>query len=184
VGGWNVETDGYTYGIHGTPTVHALAGHIAELEGGARTLLVPSGLAVLTHVDMAMLSAGSHVLMPEIVYMPNRLLVIKLLHRFGVEASFYPANAGAAVVEHLRPNTHLIWVESPGSITMEVQDVPAIAAAARAHGVVVAMDSTWAAGVPFKAFENGVDISVQVDTLEPVSGSSALGRAVVATLRV
>jgi cystathionine beta-lyase len=164
VGGWDVEADGYTYGIHGTPTVHALAGRIAELEGGARTLLVPSGLAALTLVDMAMLSAGSHVLIPDNVYVPNRLLAIKLLHRFGVEATFYPADAGAKVAEHFRPNTHLIWVESPGSITMEVQDVPAIVAAAHAHGVIVAMDNTWAAGVLFKAFEHGVDVSVQALT--------------------
>jgi cystathionine beta-lyase len=173
VGGWDVEADGYTYGIHGTPTVHALAGRIAELEGGARTLLVPSGLAALTLVDMAMLSAGSHVLLPDNVYVPNRLLAIKLLHRFGVEASFYPADAGAKVAEHFRPNTHLIWVESPGSITMEVQDVPAIAAAAHAHGVIVAIDNTWAAGVLFKAFEHGVDVSVQALT-KYVGGHSDL----------
>ena len=88
VGGWDVEANGYTYGIHGTPTVLALAGRIAELEGGARTLLVPSGLAALTLVDMAVLSAGSHVLIPDNVYVPNRLLAVRLLQRFGVEASF------------------------------------------------------------------------------------------------
>jgi cystathionine beta-lyase len=173
VGGWDVEADGYTYGIHGTPTVHALAGRIAELEGGVRTLLVPSGLAALTLVDMAMLSAGSHVLMPDNVYVPNRLLAIKLLQRCGVEASFYPADAGAKVVEHFRPTTHLIWVESPGSITMEVQDVPAIAAAAHTHGIAVAMDNTWAAGVLFQAFEHGVDVSVQALT-KYVGGHSDL----------
>jgi cystathionine beta-lyase len=173
IGGWNVEADGYTYGIHGTPTVHALAGRIAELEGGVRTLLVSSGLEALTLVDMAMLSAGSHVLLPDNVYGPNRLLAVQLLRRFGVEASFYPADAGAKVAEHFRPNTHLIWVESPGSITMEVQDVPAIAAAAHAHGVIVAMDNTWAAGVLFKAFEHGVDISVQALT-KYVGGHSDL----------
>ena len=164
VGGWNVEADGYTYGIHGTPTVLALAGRIAELEGGMHTLLVPSGLAALTLVDMAMLSAGSHVLIPDNVYVPNRLLAVKLLHRFGVEASFYPADGGAAVAEYFRSNTHLIWVESPGSITMEVQDVPAISAAAHARGVMVAMDNTWARGCALQAlrawrgyFRAGVD---------------------------
>ena len=173
VGGWDVEANGYTYGIHGTPTVHALAGRIAELEGGVRTLLVPSGLAALTLVDMAMLSAGSHVLMPDNVYVPNRMLAIKLLQRFGVEASFYSADASANIAEHFLPNTHLIWVESPGSITMEVQDVPAIAAAAHAHGLIVAMDNTWAAGVLFKAFEHGVDISVQ-ELTKYVGGHSDL----------
>jgi len=81
-----------------------------------------------------------------------------------VETSFYPADAGAKVAEHIRPNRHLIWVESPGSITMEVQDVPAIVAAAHAHGVIVAMDNTWAAGLLFNAFEHSVDISVQALT--------------------
>jgi len=173
VGGWDIEANGYTYGIHGTPTVHALAGRIAELEGGARTLLPPSGLAALSLVDMAMLSAGSHVLIPENVYVPNRLLAIKLLRRFGVEASFYPADAGEKVEEHFRPNTHLIWVESPGSITMELQDVPAIAAAAHARGVILAMDNTWAAGVLFNTFEHGVDVSVQALT-KYVGGHSDL----------
>ena len=173
VGGWDVEANGHTYGIHGTPTFLALAGRIAELEGGARTLLVPSGLAALTLVDMAVLSAGSHVLIPDNVYVPNRLLAVRLLQRFGVEASFYPADAGAKVAVHFRPNTHLIWVESPGSITMEMQDVPAIAAAAHAHGVIVAMDNTWAAGVLFKAFEHGVDVSVQALT-KYVGGHSDL----------
>jgi cysteine-S-conjugate beta-lyase len=173
VGGWNVETDGYTYGIHGTPTVQALAGRIAELEGGTRTLLVPSGLSAIMLVDMALLSAGSHVLIPENVYVPNRLLAIKTLRRFGVEASFYPANAGARIGEHFRTNTHLVWVESPGSITMELQDVPAIAAMAHERGAVVAMDNTWSAGVYFRAFEHGVDVSVQALT-KYVGGHSDL----------
>jgi cystathionine beta-lyase len=164
VGGWNVEADGYTYGIHGTPTVQALGGRIAELEGGSRTLLAPSGLAAIALVDMALLAANSHVLIPENVYVPNRLLAIKTLRRFGVEASFYPVNAGADIIEHFRPNTHLVWVESPGSVTMELQDVAAIAGAAHERGAVVAMDNTWSAGVYFRAFEHGVDVSVQALT--------------------
>lgn len=164
VGGWDAESYGYTYGIHGTPTVLALAGRISELEGGMRTLLAPSGLSALMLTDMALLSAGSHVLIPENVYVPNRLLAINTLRRFGVEASFYPSDAGAEIVEHFRPNTHLIWVESPASITMEVQDIPAISAAAHERGIVVAMDNTWSAGVYFKAFEHGVDVSVQALT--------------------
>jgi cysteine-S-conjugate beta-lyase len=164
VSGWDVESHGHTYGIHGTPTSLTLAGRIAELEGGARTLLAPSGLAAIALTDLALLSAGSHVLLPENVYGPSRLLAIKALSRFGVESSFYPPDAGAKIGEHIRPNTHLIWVESPGSITMEVQDVPAIAAAAHERGVVVAMDNTWSAGVYFRAFEHGVDVSVQALT--------------------
>jgi cystathionine beta-lyase len=173
VGGWDAEAYGYTYGVHGTPTVLALAGRIAELEGGVRALLAPSGLSAIMLVDMALLSAGSHVLIPESVYVPNRLLAIKTLRRFGIEASFYPFDAGAKIVEHFRSNTHLIWVESPGSITMEVQDVPAISAAAHERGIVVAMDNTWSAGVYFKAFEHGVDVSVQALT-KYVGGHSDL----------
>lgn len=173
VSGWDVEKHGHTYGIHGTPTALTLAARIAELEGGARTLLVPSGLAAITLVDLALLSPGSHLLLPENVYGPNRLFAVQTMRRFGVETSFYPPDAGANITEHLRPNTHLIWVESPGSITMEVQDVPAIAAAAHERGVVVAMDNTWSAGVYFKAFEHGVDVSVQALT-KYVGGHSDL----------
>ena len=173
VGGWDVEADGYTYGIHGTPTVLALAARIAELEGGIRTLLTPSGLSAITLVDMTFLSTGSHVLIPNNVYVPNRLLAIKTLRRFGVEASFYPPEAGTSITEHFRENTQLVWVESPGSITMELQDVPAIAAKAHERGIPVAMDNTWSAGVYFKALDHGVDISVQALT-KYVGGHSDL----------
>jgi len=141
-----------------------LAGRIAELEGGTRTLLTPSGLAAISVVDLGFLSAGSHVLIPENVYSPNRVLAVKLLRRFGIEASFYPPEIGAGIAEHFRPNTHLAWTESPGSITMEVQDVPAICAAAHERAIPVAIDNTWSAGVLFRAFDHGVDVSVQAAT--------------------
>ncbi len=161
---WNQEELGYAYGLHGTPTTLELAARIAELEGGTRTLLIPSGLAAIGLVDLAFLSAGSHVLIPENVYSPNRVLAMKLLRRFGIESSFYPPEIGGDIAAHFRPNTHLLWTESPGSITMEVQDVPAICAAARERGVPVALDNTWSAGVLFRAFDHGVDISVQAAT--------------------
>jgi cystathionine beta-lyase len=161
---WNQEEFGYAYGIHGTPTTLALAARITELEGGMRTLLTPSGLAAISIVDVAFLSAGSHLLIPEDVYSPNRVTAVKLLSRFGIETSFYPPMIGAGIVEHFRPNTHLVWTESPGSITMEVQDVPAICAAAHERGIAVAIDNTWAAGVLFQAFDHGVDVSVQAIT--------------------
>jgi cysteine-S-conjugate beta-lyase len=173
VSGWDVEKHGHTYGIHGTPTVLALAARIAELEGGERSLLVPSGLAAIGVVDMALLSAGSHVLLPDNVYGPNWLLALTTLRRFGVETGFYPAQAGANIADFMQPNTHLVWVESPGSITMEVQDVPAIAAAAHEHGAVVAMDNTWSAGMYFRAFEHGVDVSAHALT-KYVGGHSDL----------
>ena len=162
--GWNQEELGYTYGVHGTPTTVELAARIAELEGGTRTLLVPSGLAAIGLVDLAFLSAGSHVLIPENVYSPNRVLAVELLCRFGIEASFYPPEIGGGIAEYFRANTHLVWTESPGSITMEVQDVPAICAAAGEHGIPVALDNTWSAGVLFQAFDHGVDVSVQAAT--------------------
>jgi cysteine-S-conjugate beta-lyase len=162
--GWKQEEVGYSYGLHGTPTTVELAARIAELEGGTRTLLVPSGLAAIGLVDLAFLSAGSHVLIPENVYDPNRVLAVKLLSRFGIESSFYPPEIGGGIAEHFRANTHLVWTESPGSITMEVQDVPAICAAAHERGIAVALDNTWAAGVLFQAFDHGVDVSVQAAT--------------------
>ena len=162
--GWNQEEVGYSYGLHGTPTTVELAARIAELEGGTRTLLVPSGLAAIGLVDLAFLSAGSHVLIPENVYDPNRVLAVKLLSRFGIESSFYPPEIGDGIAGHFRPNTHLVWTESPGSITMEVQDVPAICAAAHEHAIPVALDNTWSAGVLFQAFDHGVDVSVQAAT--------------------
>jgi cystathionine beta-lyase len=161
---WNQEEFGYAYGLHGTPTTLGLAARIAELEGGTRTLLTPSGLAAIGLVDLAFLSAGSHVLIPENAYSPNRILAAKLLRRFGIEASLYPSEVGAAIAEHFRPNTHLVWTESPGSITMEIQDVPAICAAAHERGIPVALDNTWSAGVLFPAFDHGVDVSVQAAT--------------------
>jgi cystathionine beta-lyase len=172
-GGWNTEVEGYSYGIHGTPTVLDLAARVAELEGGVRTLLAPSGLAAISLVNLALLSQGSHVLLPESIYTPNRLQTHRWLRRFGVEASFYPADAGETIAGHLRPNTQLVWVESPGSITMEVQDVPALCRAAHERGIPVAMDNTWSAGVYFRAFEHGVDISLQALT-KYVGGHSDL----------
>ena len=161
---WNQEEFGYAYGLHGTPTTLELAARIAELEGGTRTLLTPSGLAAIGLVDLAFLSAGSHVLIPENAYSPNRILAAKLLRRFGIEASFYPSEIGRGIAEHFRPNTHLVWTESPGSITMEIQDVPAISEAAHQRGISVALDNTWSAGVLFPAFDHGVDVSVQAAT--------------------
>ena len=156
--------DGYMYGLTGTPTTMALAQRIADLEGGHRAVLTPSGLAALTLVYLACLKAGDHVLVPDHVYAPSRDLSKKLLAGLGVETTFYDPLAGSNIAGLLRDDTRLVWVESPGSITMEVQDVPAIAAAAHARNALVAMDNTWSAGLYFKPFEKGCDISVQAVT--------------------
>ncbi len=170
---WDQERAGYTYGLYGTPTTLELAARIRELEGGRHTILAPGGQAAIALIDLAFLQAGDHVLVPLSVYRPNRVLTTSLLSKFGVSATFYDPLAGAAIEELIRKNTRLIWTESPGSVTMEVQDVPAIAAAAHAHDVRVVLDNTWAAGILFDAFAHGVDVAMQAIT-KYVGGHSDL----------
>jgi cystathionine beta-lyase len=161
---WDQDDLAYTYGQYGTPTAQELAARVCELEGGYRTFIVPGGQSALALVDLAMLETGDHVLLPESIYGPNRNLADVLMARLGIEVSYYPPLAGAGLAEEFRPNTRLVWCESPGSNTMEVQDVPAIVEVAHAHGAVVALDNTWAAGVYFDAFAHDIDISVQALT--------------------
>jgi cystathionine beta-lyase len=161
---WDQYEVGYTYGLYGTPTTLELAGKICELEKGYRTIVTPGGQGAISLINLALLKSGDHILIPENVYTPNRQLARNVLRRFGVETSFYPPEVGAGIKDLLRENTRLVWCESPGSITMEVEDVPAIAEAAHARGVLVALDNTWAAGVYFDAFAHGVDITMQALT--------------------
>jgi cysteine-S-conjugate beta-lyase len=174
---WDQHEAGYSYGLYGTPTTLELAAKICELEKGYRTIIMPGGQGAIALINLAFLKSGDHILIPESVYTPNRKLAYHVLRRFGVEASFYPPNAGAGndlrIKDLLRENTRLVWCESPGSITMEVQDVPAIADAAHASGVLVALDNTWSAGVYFDAFAHGVDITMQALT-KYVGGHSDL----------
>lgn len=161
---WDQDDLPYTYGQYGTPTAQELAARVCELERGYRTFIVPGGQSALALVNLAVLEAGDHVLLPESIYGPTRSLADVLLQRLGVEVSYYPPLAGRGIEEQFRPNTRLVWTESPGSNTMEVQDVPAIAEVSRARGVVLALDNTWSAGVYFDAFGHGVDISIQALT--------------------
>ncbi|HUN89962.1 MAG TPA: cystathionine beta-lyase [Terriglobales bacterium] len=171
---WDQWSVGYTYGLYGTPTALELAARICELEGGFRTILMPGGQAAISFINLALLKAGDHVLLPESVYGPNRKFANDVLRRFGVQVSYYPPTATGAELEPLfRENTRLIWCESPGSITIEVQDVPAIAAVAHARGALVVLDNTWSAGVLFDAFAHGVDITMQALT-KYVAGHSDL----------
>jgi cystathionine beta-lyase len=170
---WNQHRAGYTYGLYGTPTALELAARICELEGGERTILVPGGQAAIALISFALLESGSHMLMPTSAYSPNRKLAYSLLKRFGVDTTFYDPLIGSGIGDLVRENSRLIWVESPGSITMEVQDVPAVVAAAHARGVLVALDNTWSAGVLLDAFAHGVDVTMQALT-KYVGGHSDL----------
>ncbi|HEY2119635.1 MAG TPA: cystathionine beta-lyase [Candidatus Acidoferrum sp.] len=161
---WDQNRVGYTYGLYGTPTVLELAARICELESGAHTILTPGGQAAISLINLALLQAGDHILIPASVYFPNRQLVSRLLSRFGVAATFYEPLIGAGISELFQEKTRLVWCESPGSITMEVQDLPAIVAAAHARNILVVLDNTWSAGVLLDAFHHGVDITMQAVT--------------------
>lgn len=167
------KKDQYTYGLYGTPTTRELAGRIAELEGGAYTFITPGGQAAIALIAFAFTRAGDHVLIPDSAYGPARAFAEEVLARFGVQVECYAPAAGAGIESLMRPNTTLVWCESPGSVTMEVQDVPAIVQAAHRHGARVALDNTYSAGVYFDAFAHGVDVTMQALT-KYVGGHSDL----------
>jgi cystathionine beta-lyase len=170
---WRQHEVGWVYGLYGTPTALELAGRIAELEGGFRTFIVPGGQSALAVINLALLREGDHVLIPDSIYSPHRQLADDLLRRFGVTCDYYPPTIGAGIDALIGERTRLVWCESPGSITMEVQDVPAIAEAAHRHGARVAMDNTYSAGVYFDAFAHGVDVVTQALT-KNIGGHSDL----------
>ena len=161
---WDQHRVGYTYGLYGTPTALELAGRICELESGKHTILTPGGQNAISLINLAFLQTGDHMLIPASVYFPNRKLATTLLARFGVTASYYDPMIGSGIASLIQQNTRLVWCESPGSITMEVQDLPAIVAAAHARDVRVVLDNTWSAGILLDAFQHGVDISMQAVT--------------------
>jgi cystathionine beta-lyase len=142
----------------------ALAEAVADLSGGHRSVIVSSGLAAVTHALTAFLRAGDHVLLADTVYGPARLFAASVLARFGVEVEFYDPLIGGGIARLLRPRTRIVYTESPGTATFEVQDVPAIAAAAHAAGALVVLDNTWATPLHFRAFDHGVDVEVQAGT--------------------
>ena len=162
------------YGRFGTPTTFALEEAVAALEGGYRSVSLPSGLAAVSVSLLAFLNAGDHLLMVDSVYHPTRKLCDGMLAGFGVETTYYDPMIGAGIAELMRPETKVVFVESPGSLTFEVQDVPAIAAAAQARGAIVVMDNTWSGGYYFSPFEHGVDVSVQAATKYIVGHSDAM----------
>jgi cystathionine beta-lyase len=134
------------------------------MEGGTHCVLAPSGLGAINLINQAVLKAGDHVLITDSAYGPNRSNAVKIFGRYGVTAEFYEPRIGAGIRSLIRPETRLVWMESPGSLTMEVQDVPAITAAARERGVLTAIDNTWATPLRFSPLAHGVDFSVQALT--------------------
>jgi cystathionine beta-lyase len=170
---WDQTRAPYSYGLYGTPTTLELAARIAELEGGEHCFLAPGGQAAIALISFAFAKADGHVLMPDSAYGPSRDLSTRLLARLGIETEVYDPLIGADIASLIRTNTQLIWCESPGSVTMEVQDVPAIAAVARRSGIPTALDNTYAAGVLFDAFRHGVDVTMQALT-KYVGGHSDL----------
>ena len=155
---------GLTYGLHGLPTVTDLQDAIAALEGGHAALAVPSGLTATTLPLLALAKPGDHVLVTDAVYGPTRRFCDLHLKRLGVEVGYYDPLLGAGIEREFRANTRLVFVESPGSLTFEVQDVPAIAAVAHARSAVVVLDNTWATPLFFRAFDHGVDVAVHAAT--------------------
>jgi cystathionine beta-lyase len=152
------------YGRSGTPTTFAFEDAVAALDGAYRTLAVGSGVAAVTAAILAFVKSGDHVLMVDNVYGPTRKFCDTLLGRFGVETTYYDPLVGAGIAALIRPNTRVVFLESPGSLTFEMQDVPAIAAAAKSAGVVTIMDNTWATSLFFKPLARGVDVAVQAAT--------------------
>lgn len=167
------------YGRLGSPTTWGLEDALCELEGGADCVLTPSGLSAIYTALTATLSAGDHVLITDTVYPPVRTFARTTLARFGIEVEYYDPLIGAGITAKIRPNTRVVYVESPGSQTFEVQDIPAIAKAAHAAGALVIADNSWATGLYCRCLDLGVDICVLACTKYIVGHSDAMVGAVI-----
>jgi len=172
------EPRGVQYGRSGVPTTFALEDAIAAHDGGHGTIVTGSGKTAIVQALLSVLEAGDHILVLDAAYAPTRRICERVLARFGIETTFYDPLIGAGIESLFRPNTRLVYLESPGSLTFEVQDVPAIAAAAQARDVLVMLDNTWATGLFFKPYEHGVDITIYAAT-KYIGGHSDLMMGVV-----
>lgn len=178
---WKEKT-GYTYGLLGTPTTFTLEERIATLEGGLHAVLVPSGLASIALTDMALLAAGDDVLIPDNAYNPGKEFACHELAAWGIAHRFYDPGDPNALAAMLTPMTKLVWIEAPGSVTMEFPDVPNLVRAARSKGALVALDNAWGAGIAFNPFDLeskgvetlGFDVSAQALTKYPSGGGDVL----------
>ena len=168
------------YGIYGTPTTFALEEAVAQLEGGHAAVALPSGLAAVVAALAAFARSGAHILIADSVYQPTRNFCDKRLRTLGVDIEYYDPSIGAAIAGLIRPNTTAVLCESPGSLTFEMQDIPAMAAAAHAKGIAVLADTTWGTPYFFRAFEHGVDISIHAGT-KYISGHADVMMGIVVT---
>ena len=162
------------YGRVGTPTQRALEEAVALIEGGDRAIAVASGLGAITVALTAFTKAGDHILVTDSVYFPARAFCRNVLAKYGVETTFYDPLIGAGIADLIRDNTAVVYTETPGSLTFEMQDVPAIAAAAHARGAIVMHDNTWGTPLFFKSFEKGIDVSIHAATKYIVGHSDAM----------
>lgn len=181
------DKSGYTYGLHGTPTTFTLEERIATLEGGQFCVLAPSGLSAISLVDMAFLRQGDHMLLPDNAYGPGKAFAEAEMRQWGVQVGYYDPMEPADLASRLTPATRLVWLEAPGSITLEYPDVPALTDVVRQHNArqvadrpaVTVLDNTWGAGLAFCAFDLGIDVSMQALTKYPSGGADVLMGSVV-----
>ncbi len=165
---------GYTYGLHGTPTTFLLEARIAALEGGLQCLLAPSGLAAIAATNLALLRSGDEVLIPDNAYGPSKALAAAELAQWGITHQLYDAMDPQDLARRIGPRTRLVWLEAPGSVTMEFPPVAQLAAACHDRGVLCVLDNTWGAGLAFDGFAVGADIVVQALTKYPSGGGDVL----------
>ena len=177
------DKSGYTYGLHGTPTTFLLEERLCTLEGGVHAVLVPSGLAAIAQTNLALLQAGDHVLIPSNAYGPGKVLAHGELQRFGITHAFYDPLSVDSLAQAITPATRLVWLEAPGSVTMEFPDLPALVKLCQAKGLLTALDNTWGAGLAFQPFDLepgrgatplAVDVSVHALTKYPSGGGDVL----------
>lgn len=177
------DRSGYTYGLHGTPTTYILEERLATLEGGRHCCLVPSGLAAVTLVNMALLQQGDELLLPDNVYAPNQTFSAGMLSRWGIAQQSYDAMNPDDLARKIGPRTRLVWLEAAGSVTMEFPDLVALTRICREKGVLVAIDNTWSAGIAYNSFDLdgqglGVDVVAHALTKYPSGGGDVLMGAV------
>ncbi len=181
------DKSGYTYGLHGTPTTFVLEERIATIEGGTYCVLAPSGLSAVALVDMAFLKQGDELLIPDNAYGPGKAFASVELAAWGITHRFYDAQNPADLAAKIGPFTRLVWLEAPGSITLEFPDLPALTAVVKQANaqrggdrpILTVLDNTWGAGLAFNAFELGADISMQALTKYPSGGADVLMGSVV-----